>query len=98
VTDSNARSTACGLPASLPRRLGAIVYDALLVTAMWLVTLFPLVAVSNNAVGGATVQSLLFIELFAFFACFWVARGQTHGMLAWQLQLVRSPRRIMKCD
>jgi len=81
-------SSTTGKPAGLLRRLGAMVYDALLVLAMWLATLFPLVAFSNDSVGGATVQSLLFVELFAFFAYFWVARGQTLGMLAWRLQLV----------
>ena len=65
-----------------------MLYDSLVVVAIWLVTLFPLVAASNEWVGGATVQSLLFVELFAFFAFFWVARGQTLGMLAWRLQLV----------
>lgn len=65
-----------------------MVYDTLLVIAMWLVTLFLLVAFSNDSVGGASVQSLLFVELFAFFAYFWVARGQTLGMLAWHLHLV----------
>jgi uncharacterized RDD family membrane protein YckC len=29
----------------------------------------------------------LFVELFAFFAYFWVRRGQTIGMLAWHLHL-----------
>ena len=77
-----------GVRAGLLRRLGAMIYDALLVLAMWLVTLFPMVAVSNDSVYGATVQSMLFVELFAFFAYFWVARGQTLGMLAWRLHLV----------
>lgn len=65
-----------------------MIYDALVVIAMWLVTLFPIVAFNNDVVVGATVQSVLFVELFAFFAYFWVARGQTLGMLAWRLQLV----------
>ncbi|MFP6835912.1 MAG: RDD family protein [Pseudomonadales bacterium] len=77
-----------GTTAGLPRRLGAMLYDALLVLAMWLATLFPMVALSNNSVNGATVQSVLFVELFAFFAYFWVARGQTLGMLAWRVRLV----------
>ncbi len=77
-----------GVSAGLLRRLGAMVYDTLLVLAMWLVTLFPLVALSNASVSGAAVQSLLFVELFAFFAYFWVARGQTLGMLVWRVHLV----------
>jgi uncharacterized RDD family membrane protein YckC len=54
---------------------------------LWLFTLFPLVAVSNDFVYGPLVRSLLFLELYGFFAYFWVARGQTLGMLAWRLQV-----------
>jgi len=78
-----------GLPpgAGLLRRLGAMLYDGMLVLALWLVTLFPMVALSNDAVYGATVQSLLFLELYAFFVLFWLYRGQTLGMLAWKLEI-----------
>lgn len=76
--------------ATLLRRVGAMLYDGLLILAIWLVTLFPMVALSNDAVFGATVQTLLFLELYAFFAYFWMSRGQTLGMLAWHLEL-RAP-------
>ena len=33
------------------------------------------------------MQSLLFVELFCFFAYFWLKQGQTLGMLAWRLKL-----------
>jgi uncharacterized RDD family membrane protein YckC len=75
-------------PAGLLRRFGAMLYDALLVLAVWLVTLFAGVAMAGHAVVGPTIQSLLFIELFGFFSFFWVARGQTLGMLAWRLHVV----------
>lgn len=65
-----------------------MLYDTLLVLALWLFTLFPIVAFANDAVAGAVVQSLLFVEVFAFFTYFWVARGQTLGMLAWRLHVV----------
>ncbi|HEY5680711.1 MAG TPA: RDD family protein [Pseudomonadales bacterium] len=87
-TDANGQPGATRRHAGLLRRVGAMCYDALLVVALWLVTLFPIVALSNSAVTGATVRSLLFIELFVFFAYFWVSRGQTLGMLAWRLRLV----------
>jgi uncharacterized RDD family membrane protein YckC len=64
-----------------------MLYDALLVLALWLFTLFPLVAVSNDFVYGPLVRSLLFLELYGFFAYFWIARGQTLGMLAWRLRV-----------
>jgi len=72
-------------PAGLLRRLGAMVYDSLLVVALWMFTLFPLVVVSNDFVYGPAVRSLLFLEMYLFFAYFWVRRGQTLGMLAWRL-------------
>lgn len=73
--------------APLPRRLGAIMYDALLVLSLWLATLLVLVVGFNRAVTGPLVQSLLFVEAFLFFAYFWTRRGQTAGMLAWGLHL-----------
>lgn len=64
-----------------------MVYDALLILAIWLVTLFVLVALADSAVAGPLVQSILFLELVAFFAYFWMFRGQTLGMLAWRLSI-----------
>jgi len=76
-------------PATLRRRFGAMVYDALIVLAIWLATAFIAVALNGGqAVSGPTFQSVLFVELFAFFAGFWVGRGQTVGMLAWRLHVV----------
>lgn len=74
-------------PAGLLRRLGAMIYDGLLMLAVWMFTLFPLVMVSNAAVSGPAVRALLFLELYGFFAWFWMRRGQTLGMLAWRLQI-----------
>ena len=62
-------------------------YDAMIVLAIWLITLFAGVAIHNGAIVGPLVQSILFVEFFAFFAYFWIARGQTVGMLAWNLRL-----------
>ena len=73
--------------AGFARRIGAMVYDGLLLIAIWMMTLFPIVALTNNAASGAMVQSLLFGELVAFFVFFWYFRGQTLGMLAWHLEL-----------
>ncbi len=64
-----------------------MLYDGLLMLAIWLVTLFPMVAITNGTVFGAPVQTILFLELYGFFAYFWLARGQTAGMLAWRLAL-----------
>jgi uncharacterized RDD family membrane protein YckC len=82
---SGAPSGEATRPAGLLRRLGAMVYDSLLILALWMFTLFPLVVVSNDFVYGPAVRSLLFLEMYLFFAYFWVRRGQTLGMLAWRI-------------
>jgi len=64
-----------------------MLYDGLVILAIWMITLFGLVALTNTAVAGPVIQSLLFIELVAFFTYFWVFRGQTLGMLAWRLSI-----------
>jgi uncharacterized RDD family membrane protein YckC len=74
-------------PAGLLRRIGAMIYDGLLMLAVWMFTLFPLVMISNDAVSGPLVRALLFLELYGFFAWFWMRRGQTLGMLAWRLEI-----------
>ncbi len=66
----------------------AMIYDALVVLGIWIFTIVLLVTIRGDAVVGAWVQSLLFVELFAFFAYFWIKRGQTVGMLAWRLRIV----------
>ena len=75
--------------AGLPRRLAAMFYDALLILAIWMITLLAMVVANGGEpVLGAPVQTLLFLEAFAFFAYFWTAAGQTAGMRAWRLRLV----------
>ena len=74
--------------ASLPRRLGAIGYDSLIVialsfavTGMWM-----LVMQTEQAIGPA-FQSTLFISIFLFFGFFWTRSGQTIGMIAWRIRI-----------
>lgn len=74
-------------PAQFRFRLLSIIYDTLILLAIWIVTIVLLVTIAQDYVIGAWVQSLLFIESFAFFAYFWIARGQTAGMVAWRLQI-----------
>jgi len=64
-----------------------MIYDSLLLVAIWLTTLFFMVAINNAAVSGALTQSALFLESFAFFAFFWLRNRKTLGMLAWHLEL-----------
>ncbi len=76
-------------PASLFRRLAALLYDSLLLLAVWFVA----TAILLPFTGGEAVQHnpflttyLLFISFF-FYSYFWMHGGQTLGMRAWNLQL-----------
>ncbi|HHJ12996.1 MAG TPA: RDD family protein [Gammaproteobacteria bacterium] len=78
-----------GRPAGLLRRLAALVYDSLLLLAVWFVltaTLLPLT-------GGEAIRhnpfytSLLFLAGVGFYGWFWSHGGQTLGMRSWHLQL-----------
>ncbi|MDE0440696.1 MAG: RDD family protein [Gammaproteobacteria bacterium] len=73
--------------APLRYRLAAILYDALIILAIWVFTVVALVTLIGDAVLGAWVQTLLFLEMYAFLAFFWCQRGQTIGMLAWHLRI-----------
>ena len=76
------------LPAGFFRRLAAMVYDTLLVAAILISTITLMVVLTNTPVAGPNVIGLLLLESFAFFAYFWIFRGQTLGMLAWRLSIV----------
>jgi len=75
---------------SLPRRLAAILYDSLLLLAIFFVaTALWLLRTGGQTTPGANpwlTLSLLMIA-FAFFAWFWSHGGQTLGMRAWRIRL-----------
>lgn len=79
-------------PAPLWRRLGAAVYDALLLIALWMVALW-LDVVVRDALGldrnWPALRAYLFLLGLFFFGWFWTHGGQTLGMRAWRLQLRR---------
>ena len=75
-------------PASLGRRLGAILYDTLLIIALWMITILLVVIAVGEAVVGVGLQILLVAEAFGFYVFFWLRGGQTLGMLAWRLRVV----------
>ena len=76
-------------PAGLARRLGALVYDMLLIIALWMCTLLPIVIINDGApIQGVWVSLLLGAEWVLFYALFWHKAGQTLGMRAWRLKLV----------
>ncbi|MGI9236365.1 MAG: RDD family protein [Woeseiaceae bacterium] len=77
--------------ATLPRRLAAMLYDALLVIALLFLATVPFIAVR----GGEPVETgenflyrlVLIVVVFAFFVGFWSRSGRTLGMQSWGLQL-----------
>lgn len=82
-------------PAGIFRRLGAIVYDTLLVVPliMFMVAMIMgarafLGVAGDEILPPIVVQSLAVIACVGFFAVFWLKNGQTLGMQAWRLKLV----------
>jgi uncharacterized RDD family membrane protein YckC len=77
----------------LLRRLAAIFYDSLLLFALALVVtaaLLPLTGGEAIRPGQPAYRILLCLVGFVFFAGFWVHGGQTLGMRAWRLRVVRA--------
>lgn len=75
----------------LLRRLAAIVYDTLLVTALLFLATIPFIAVrSGEAVeigDNAAYRVVLILVIYVFFVGFWTRSGRTLGMQSWGLQL-----------
>jgi uncharacterized RDD family membrane protein YckC len=75
-------------PAPLARRLLAMLYDSLLIIALWMVLGAIGVAINRGeAVQGPLFNSVLFVSCYGFFAYFWTRSGQTLGMMAWNLRV-----------
>jgi uncharacterized RDD family membrane protein YckC len=74
-------------PASLKRRIAALVYDALLVLGIWMLLTFAYVMASNERMPPAHAFALLLGSAVVFCSYFWVAHGRTLGMQAWHLRL-----------
>jgi uncharacterized RDD family membrane protein YckC len=93
--------SAAPLPARLPRRLAAIVYDALLLigvlvgaTALVLGLVVAFIGIDafkahNPLAGNPFFQTYLFLICFFFYGGFWIHGGQTLGMRAWRLRVQR---------
>lgn len=75
-------------PASFIKRLAAMLYDTMLVIALWMLVGF--IGLALNGGEGATgpfFKSALFLITFLFFAGFWTRNGQTLGMQAWRIRI-----------
>lgn len=76
--------------AGLLRRLGAMLYDALLLTALLMVaTLLLLPFTGGEAVPAWAMRVWVPVIAFAFFGGFWTRGGQTLGMKAWRVRAER---------
>jgi uncharacterized RDD family membrane protein YckC len=80
-------------PAPVWRRVGALVYDGLLLCALWMSATLLMLLVLRNAletdVSPLLMQPVLFAIGLFFFSGFWTRGGQTLGMRAWRLQVRR---------
>ncbi|GKW48663.1 RDD family protein [Halomonas sp. NCCP-2165] len=75
-------------PAGLGRRLGAMLYDTLVVIALWMVLGFVAVALNGGEANETPLfHSVLLVATFAFFAFSWMRGGMTLGMQAWRLRI-----------
>jgi len=82
--------------ASLWRRLGAIVYDSLLVVALLFLTTIPFIVIRGgepvDSSGNLTYQIALAMVTYGFFVGFWSRTGCTLGMQSWGLRVETSER------
>ena len=86
--------------AGLLRRLAALLYDAFLVAAIWMLLGFILqlfVGPDTSQLIDGRVQTdplldnilflLMVASAFGFYLWFWIRSGQTLGMIAWQIRV-----------
>jgi uncharacterized RDD family membrane protein YckC len=78
-------------PASLPRRAGAMLYDAILLFALLMLATIPFVALRGGEMvepsRNTLYQLVLGSVIFAYFVAYWSWKGRTLGMQSWGLQL-----------
>jgi uncharacterized RDD family membrane protein YckC len=83
-------SSPAPVPCSLLRRLGAIVYDALLLLALLFIATIPVLIINHGhpvAAADPLYQGYLLLVSFLFFGWFWTHGGQTLGMRAWRVRV-----------
>lgn len=86
------KTSSIGRPASLRRRFAALVYELLLLAAVWFIAAFVFIAFARNPPHGAlraVFQLYLWLVTAAYFAWFWSHGGQTLAMKTWRIRLVR---------
>lgn len=73
----------------LPRRIAAMVYDGLLLVALWMVAAALVVVPTGREIepGSTLFQAYLLIVAWGYLAICWRRGGQTLGMKAWRIRL-----------
>lgn len=89
VSELNESARAC----SLARRLGAMVYDGLVLVAIWMVGTAIIVISIGRGVdsGNPAFQAYLLALGFFYFHASWSRIGQTLGMRSWRVWLDPGP-------
>ncbi len=74
------------------RRLGAILYDSLLLLGLLMLATALLMPISRGAIEISNIGYRLYLlaVVAGYFAFFWLTRGQTLGMRTWKIRLIRS--------
>jgi len=93
MTDSSKTFSYVDYPsAGLLRRFASMVYDALIVFALWFLIALVFLGITGAEHSSKDLQRTLFPLLlagtFLFYYWFWSHGGQTLGMRAWRLQVV----------
>jgi uncharacterized RDD family membrane protein YckC len=79
------------IPCNLLRRLAAILYDCLLLTAVLFVgtaTLIPFIGGNAIESGNLAYNAFLLLISFLYFGWHWVKGGQTLGMRSWHIFVI----------
>ncbi len=85
------------LPAGVGRRMGAMIYDSLLLTAILLLGSVPPVLLNGGPlrddtpfaeVKNAIYLVYLLLLVFLFYGWFWTRHGQTLGMATWKIRVL----------
>ncbi len=79
--------SAAAEPAGIWRRFGALLYDGLLLLAIWFISIAALLPIASP-VPPWLAQIVVISETAIFYIYFWHKQGQTLGMRAWRLRLV----------
>lgn len=80
-------------PPGLFRRLGALIYDLILLTGVLLAATALFLPFNPNlalAPGKSAYQAYLILVCLVFYVWFWTHGGQTLGMRAWKIKLCSS--------